>query len=152
MGVISQPQGALATRPLSAGPQVATPEGQCLGRHEFEYALLPDGGELDDAALLRAAQDYRCGFLVTPVPVELEPPLALEGDVVFSCLKGAEDGDGFILRCFNPTESARVARVEGPAASRTRLDERGEDPLPDGSFEVAAGQIATVRLRAGDAP
>ncbi len=65
VGVISQPEGALVTRPHTAGPQVATPEGQCLGRYEAEYALLPDGYALGDGALLREAQDYRHGFLVT---------------------------------------------------------------------------------------
>jgi alpha-mannosidase len=149
VGVISQPEGALVTRPHTAGPQVATPEGQCLGRHEFEYALLPHGGELDDAALLCAAQDYRYGFLITQVPVRLEPPIALHGEVVFSCLKGAEDGDGLILRCFNPSDSVTTARLEGAAVSRTRLDETGEAPLPDGTFELTPGQIATIRLRRG---
>ncbi len=147
VGVISQPEGALSTRPHTAGPPVPTPEGQCLGRHVCEYALLPGGGELDDVALLRAAQDYRCGFLVTPEPVQFDPPLALRGEVVFSCLKGAEDGDGFILRCFNPTEELRSARLEGAAASLTRLDETGEAPLADGSFDLAPGQIVTLRLR-----
>jgi alpha-mannosidase len=147
VGVISQPEAALATRPHTAGPQVATPEGQCLGRHEFEYALLPHGGELDDDALLRAGQDYRWGFLVTQVPLQLEPPIALYGEVVFSCLKGAEDGDGLILRCFNPSDSVRSARLDGAAVSRTRLDETGEDLLGDGIFELAPGQIATLRLR-----
>jgi mannosylglycerate hydrolase len=150
VGVISKPEGALLTRPHTAGPQVSTPEGQCLGRHEFEYALLPHGGGLDAGPLLRAAQDYRYGFLVTAAPVQLAPPIALEGDVVFSCLKGAEDGDGLILRCFNPSESAKHARLEGPALSRTRLDETGEDSLPDGTFELAPGQIATLRLRLAD--
>jgi alpha-mannosidase len=148
VGVISQAEGALVTRPRAAGPQVATPEGQCLGRHRFEYALLPGAGDLDDVALLRAAQDYRYGFLIVAEPVSLEPPLALEGSVVFSCLKGAEDSDGLILRCFNPSASTARARVLGRvSAARTRLDETGEEHLPDGAFEVQAGEVATLRLR-----
>ena len=41
------------------------------------------------------------------------------------------------------------ARVDGEPSrvSRTRLDETGEEPLRDAVFEVAAGQVATVRLR-----
>ena len=101
VGVISQPAG-LATRPQSAGPQIKTPEGQCIGRHELEYALLTDGDTLSDAELIRQSQDYRHGFLRCPPGVEFAPPLSLEGDVVFSCLKGAEDGDGMILRCLTP--------------------------------------------------
>ena len=71
VGVISRPDG-LPTRPRTAGPQVPTPEGQCLGRHEFEYALLPSAGELDDLALLRDSQDYRAGLLIAPDPVSFE--------------------------------------------------------------------------------
>ena len=148
VGVISQPAGVLATRPLSAGPQLETPDGQCLGRHEVEYALLCDADTLDDTTLLREAQDYRSAFLVAPANVEFDPPLILEGDVVFSCLKGAEDDDGLILRCFNPARSPVTARVIGPVSvSRTRLDETGDQSLPEGRLRVRQGEVATLRLR-----
>ena len=148
VGVISQPSNAIATRPRGAGPQVLTPEGQCLGTQEAEYALVLGADELDDVALLRRSQDYRSGCVVVPAQLELAAPLRLEGDVVFSALKGAEDGDGVVLRCFNPAAVGTTVRLEGNvAAARTRLDETGEEPLPDGAFDVAAGQIATIRLR-----
>jgi alpha-mannosidase len=90
--------------------------------------------------------------MVVPGGVQFEPPLALEGDAVFSCLKGAEDDDGLILRCFNPAESPASVRVVGPVTiSRTRLDETGERPLPDGLVQLGEGEIATLRLRASDA-
>jgi alpha-mannosidase len=149
VGIISQPTGAIVTRPLGAGPQVPTPEGQCLGRHEMQYALLTDADTLDDVALLRASQDYRFGPMVVPPGASFESPLAVDGDVVFSCLKGAEDGDGLILRCFNPAGSPVCARVAGPVSVfRTRLDETGERPLPDGVVKLGPHQIATLRLRA----
>jgi mannosylglycerate hydrolase len=152
VGVISQPEGALATRPRTAGPQVPTPEGQCLGSHSAQYAFLPEGNALEDLALLREAQDYRHGFPVTS-PISLGPSLDLQGDVVFSCLKGAEDGDGLILRCFNPGSASITARVGGPVrAWRTRLDEVGEIALPDGEFELGPGEIGTLRLRPAQRP
>jgi alpha-mannosidase len=149
VGLISRPSGAIATRPLGAGPSIETPEGQCLGRHVLEYALLLDADELDDAALLRDSQDYRWDFLGLPPGVRYDAPIGLEGDVVFSCLKGAEDGDGLILRCFNPASDATAAAsVTGPVTlARTRLDETGEEPLADGRVELRPGEIATVRLR-----
>jgi alpha-mannosidase len=153
VGVISRPTGAIRTRPLGAGPAVATPDGQCLGRHELEYALLPGADALDATALLRASQDYRFGFVIAPAGARFEAPLSIQGDVVFSCLKGAEDGDGVILRCFNPGHSpARVQLAGNVTASRTRLDETaiplgpGDDLSRDGAVELAAGQIATFRL------
>ncbi len=148
VGIISKPNGVLASRPQSAGPALATPEGQCLGRHVCEYALVPGADALDDIVLMREAQDYRCGFLTVPTAVELAPPLALKGEVMFSCLKGAEDGDGLILRCFNPARSPASAQIAGElAVSQTRLDETGEQALPDGVVRLNPSQIATLRLR-----
>jgi 2-O-(6-phospho-alpha-D-mannosyl)-D-glycerate hydrolase len=149
VGVISKPSGAIATRPQGAGPATPTPEGQCLGRHELEYALLVGADELDDLSLLRESADYRRGFVVVAgIEASLEPSLALTGDVVFSCLKGAEDGDGVILRCFNPSATVAGATVSGRVSvTRTRLDETAEEPLPDGTTELAPYQIATLRLR-----
>jgi len=148
VGLISRPSGAIATRPLGAGPQLSTPEGQCLGRHEVEYALVPGADALDPLALLRASQDYRFGFLLGGAGTHLDPPLSVHGDVMFSCLKGAEDGDGLILRCFNPRERVATVRIAGNVAvSRARLDETVEQPANDGAAAVGPGEIATFRLR-----
>jgi hypothetical protein len=147
VGIIAKPAG-LPTRPQGAGPQLSTPEGQCLGRHECEYALLTGANALTSVALLRESQDYRCGFLTLPSPIEFDAPLRLDGEVIFSCLKGAEDGDGLILRCFNPSSSPATARISGDVtASATRLDETGEQPMPDGALRVGPYGIATLRLR-----
>ncbi len=147
VGVISRATGALPTRPLGAGPQLATPEGQCVGRHLLEYALRFDADHLDDVALLRASQDYRSPFLVVPPPVQFDPPLRLEGEVVFSCLKGAEDGNGLIMRVFNPSSEAARARVLGPVTvQRLRLDESAGSPVSSGVVEVGPGEITTLRL------
>jgi alpha-mannosidase len=154
VGLISRPTGAIATRPLGAGPQVPTPEGQCLGRHEVEYALLPGADRLDATGLLRASQDYRNGFVVAPAGARFDPPLSLDGNLVFSCLKGAEDGDGLILRCFNAGDSPASGRAAGEIdIFRTRLDETGTagGPTRGGEFELAPGEIGTFRLRSRSA-
>ena len=149
VGLISQPSNAIKTRPLGAGPQTPTPEGQCLGRHRLEYALLLDADGLDDAALVRASQDYRYGFLTTGALAGWNAPLALEGDVVFSCMKGAEDGGGLILRCFNPAPDPAALVVGGALEiSRTRLDETAVQGETRGAVRLRAGEIVTLRLRA----
>jgi alpha-mannosidase len=139
VGTISRPAG-LATRPTAAGPDIATPDGQCRGRHVLEYALRFDGDGLSNAALVRASQDYRIDFLRGD---PFEPPLELGGDVVFSCLKGAEDGDGLVLRVFNPNPQPEELSLSLPAR-RIRLDE--EEPV-DGGLELAPGEIATLLMR-----
>jgi alpha-mannosidase len=140
VGAISQP-GGMATRPMQAGPEIPTPEGQCRGTHVLEYALRLDAVELSDAALVRAGQDYRTDFLEGD---PFAPPLVVAGDVVFSCLKGAEDGDGVVLRVFNPNRTPERVRIEGATAERLRLDE--STAASDG-LELAPGEIATFRLR-----
>ena len=135
VGRISRP-GGMPTRPLAAGPDIATPDGQCRGRHVFEYALRFDGEELSNAALVRASQDYRIDFLRGD---PFEPPFELDGDVVCSCLKQAEDGSGLVLRVFNPNPQPEALTLSLPSR-RIRLDEE-EDV--DGGLELAPGEIAT---------
>ena len=139
VGTISRPPG-LPTRPLSAGPDIATPEGQCRGRHVFEYALRFDGDALTNAALVRASQDYRTDFLRGD---PFEPPLELGGDAVFSCLKEAEDGNGLVLRVFNPNPQQELLTLSRPAR-RIRLD---EDADVDAGLELGPGEIATFLIR-----
>jgi alpha-mannosidase len=80
--------------------------------------------------------------------MEFDAPLGLHGDVIFSCLKGAEDGDGLILRCFNPSGSPANVRITGEVTvSTSRLDETGEQPAPDGGLRLKPHGIATLRLR-----
>jgi alpha-mannosidase len=134
----------LATRPGHAGPPTRTPGAQCLGRHRFELAFRFGASGLGDAALLRASQDYRSDFLETPDGIPVAAPLALDGDLVFSALKGAEDGEGVILRVFNPgRRAARLQLATDAAVSRCRLD---ESPLSGDASRVGAGEIASFRL------
>jgi alpha-mannosidase len=141
VGTISRPPG-LATRPLAAGPDVQTPDAQCPGTHVFEYALRVDAAELTDAALVRAAQDYRSDFLAGDA---FEAPIGIEGDVVFSSLKGAEDDDGLVLRVFNPNATHERVVISGADARRIRLDEEAE---VDGGCELAPHEVATFRIGA----
>ncbi|HEY5692935.1 MAG TPA: glycoside hydrolase family 38 C-terminal domain-containing protein [Gaiellaceae bacterium] len=138
VGTISRPAG-LPTRPVSAGPDIATPDGQCPGRHLFEYALRFDGHDLSNAGLVRAGQDYRTDFLRGD---PFDAPLELSGDVAFSCLKQAENGAGLVLRVFNPNPQPETLALDVPAR-RIRLDEE-EDA--DGGFELAPGEIATFLI------
>jgi alpha-mannosidase len=138
VGTISRPSG-LPTRPDGAGPDIATPEGQCRGRHVLEYALRFDGERLSNAALVRASQDYRTDFLRGD---PFEPPLELAGDVVFSCLKHAEEGYGLVLRVFSPNPQPEALSLSLPAR-RLRLDET-EDA--DGGLELASNEIATFLI------
>src|SRR6266700_2329196 len=53
-------RGDLSTRRGHAGPMEYTPEAQCLGNQEFDYALVPHSGdwEAGEALVLREAQAF----------------------------------------------------------------------------------------------
>jgi alpha-mannosidase len=138
VGTISRPPG-METRPVGAGPQIATPEGQCRGRHVLEYALRFDGETLSNAALVRASQDYCTDFLRGD---PFASPLELGGDVVVSCLKQRESGVGLVLRVFNPNPQPEALTLSLPA-KRVRLDEEND---VDGGLELAPGEIATFLI------
>jgi mannosylglycerate hydrolase len=135
----------LSTRRGGAGPELPVPGAQCHGHHVFEYAL--ELGEPADAELLRRSQDYRYDFVEGAPGVELESPLdPIDGDLVFSALKAAEDGEGAVLRVFDAGEASR-GPGEGPrlpaGAVRCRLDEA---PLEDTDRRLRPGEIASLRL------
>jgi mannosylglycerate hydrolase len=135
----------LTTRRGAAGPQLPVPGAQCPGEHRFQYAL--EIGEPPDAELLRRSQDHRFGFVRGGPGVDLRAPLALDGDMVLSALKGAEDGDGVVLRAFNPGGEPATVRLRAPGALvRCRLD---ETPIGPAAPEIAVrpGEVATVRRR-----
>jgi mannosylglycerate hydrolase len=135
----------LSTRRGGAGPELPVPGAQSHGDHLFEYAV--ELGEPGDAELLRRSQDYRFDFVEGPPGVELKPPLAeLDGDVVFSALKAAEDGNGAILRVFHAGDEERGPGEEPrlpSGARRCRLDEAN---LDDAGARLRPGEIATFRL------
>jgi mannosylglycerate hydrolase len=133
-------RGDLSTRRGHAGPQLPVPGAQCEGLHRFEYAL--EVGEPSDAELLRRSQDQRFEFVQSGPGANFKAPIEVEGDVVVAALKRAEDGDGLVLRAFNPGAEAVAFRVPG-AVKRCRLDETPLGPVP---AAIGPGQIVTLRL------
>jgi mannosylglycerate hydrolase len=135
----------LSTRPGSAGPTLATPEAQCPGEHTFEYAITIAGtDDLTDVAMLRASADYRTPFSVGAPGAQTRGLVSVAGDVLVTALKGAEDGEGMILRVFAPGATGLSIAAEG-TLSRARLDETSAEGDP--SAPLRAGEIRTVRIR-----
>ena len=139
VGTISRPPG-MATRPVGAGPEIATPDGQCRGRHVLEYALRFDG----DDAVERGARAREPGLPdgLPPRATRSSRSLELGGDVVFSASRATEDGAGLVLRVFNPNPQPESLTLSLPAR-RIRLDEE-EDV--DGGLELVPGEIATFLI------
>ncbi|MEO8286103.1 MAG: hypothetical protein ABI670_06670 [Chloroflexota bacterium] len=134
----------LDTRPGHAGPEIATPDAQCLGEQSWQLALLPFGpGELDRVPalteqFLRPPIDFPVQWSKGSGPAEMS---LFSGDplLVVSTLKPSQDGEGASLHAHNPTSGERMGYVDG---QRTRLDEMPSQA--SGAlrpFEVAAWRI-----------
>ncbi len=158
-------RGDLSTRRGYAGPMEYTPEAQCLGDQEFDYALVPHGGdwEAEEALVLREAQAFNTPLraLVTEqhegrLPsqatlVEVEPR-----SLVVSAIKQSENGEGVVVRVYNPLSHAVEASLRpGFACTKafvTNLEERQQEQIfwSGEEEEVQPPEPLHVGLRAGE--
>src|SRR6266700_1135727 len=158
-------RGDLATRQGHAGPMEYTPEAQCQGHHEFDYALVPHSGEwqAEHALVLREAQAFNTPVravvtgqhpgrhLSRAALVEVEPP-----ELVVSAIKRGNAGEGLVVRVYNPLDHAVEASLRpGIAATRafvTNLHEEQREQL-FWSGEGDEGHVSEpvhVGMRAGE--
>jgi alpha-mannosidase len=136
------------------------PEGELQGTLQYDYALSFFAAGTSSAELFRQVQCLR-----SPLPHYMlrtnkiisdasHTFIKLSGDIVFSCLKPAEDLSGVILRVFNPEKKSVKATVElGRVAKRIlrcRLDESGEKEIDSNinafDIQAGAGEIITFKL------
>jgi len=133
----------LLTREGHAGPPEPTPDAQCLGEMDFQYAICPYKGSWLAADIPRKAARFRLPPVVLqelpwlqgkgpksqgPAPeeqglLEVEAP-----EVLLMACKREEDGKAVILRLFNYSEASVRASVRfgRPLHSleETKLNER----------------------------
>jgi alpha-mannosidase len=111
------------------------------GRQRFRVRLVPHGGDWRDAGVVRLAaeltqpafamlESYHEGTL----PAERSFADDGGGSVVVTVLKGAEDGDGYVVRGYESAGRGADATIELPLLGR-RLDLR-----------FGASEIKTVRV------
>jgi hypothetical protein len=153
----------LATRPSGhAGPPVATPGAQCLGRHTFAIAFEPRTTQPLPVRLLSSARAVRLPPRIVPARMPggtapLRRSFArVEGDgaAVLSALKKADDRDSVIVRLFNPgAEDAQASiGVDGQVARAFAvnfLEERQHElAVESGAVRVdlRPHQIQTIEL------
>ena len=141
------------TRPLPAGPGLATPEAQCREGISADLALSvePDPATIQaDELGLRAVAAGEEPLLPSATPL-----LSVTPSVLVSALKPAEDGDGLVLRLLNPGDQPEPVTVAlGFAAERSevRLDEsagaegQSEDEA-EADIVVAPRALRSFRLR-----
>ncbi len=116
------------------GPQLATPDAQCHGRHHFRYAIASFSGDYIDADVKGASQRYR-----TPPPViQGVVDGCISGSGLFrkeshrthvSAIKKHDTRDTLVVRLYNLTvepvvESLHLGRRVSAAWSTDLLEER----------------------------
>ena len=138
------------------------------GRHEFSYALLPHEGDWRKGGTVQKAAEF-----CTPLYVHrgVSHPGALPADgrgfisaepenVIISAFKAAENGEGFVLRCYESHGRRVRAEVSLPAqpeqAEEIDLIERplGRLSVRDSSlsFELGPYEIKSFRLKFSSTP
>ncbi|MFN2321712.1 MAG: alpha-mannosidase [Trueperaceae bacterium] len=88
------------------------------GRHEVTYALLPHGGDPIDAGILSEADDLHAPLRARPTALAAGVAHALEADGIALALSGfkpAADGDGWVVRTYEPRGARGAVRWTGAA-------------------------------------
>jgi alpha-mannosidase len=155
-GLITRPGG-------KAGWHTLTPEAQCQGQHTFRYAVFPHAGDEEGclAEINAQAELFHYPFMSVRRKSSvngLSEKSLLEfssRNVVLSAIKEAEDGNGYIVRWWNPANAAAENRLTAgfpvSSAAETNLRERTIKKIRErnGSFSINTNPcgISTLRLK-----
>lgn len=92
---------------------------QCLGKSSYRLAIYPHKGDWQAGEVYKEALNFnnhislvQTGKANGELPSELSFIKVSPDDLVFSALKISEDGNGFVLRIYNPTEKDIEGKVE----------------------------------------
>jgi mannosylglycerate hydrolase len=158
VGWLARPR--LPNRRELAGPPIATPAAQCLGKHVFHYSLVPHSGGWESAFVQahHFAHPLR-SVTTTAGKGELAPSASLlsaaPSALVLSALRAAENGQGIIVRLYNIASQPTwgEVRLEEPYAAAEVVN-LNEEPLDQAEVEngrvrlsLKPNEIITLRFR-----
>lgn len=151
------------TRQSTAGPAIATPEAQMLGRKlTFKYSIIPHAGKWNESHAQLEAHAFVQGLKAMPVlytsesaklPTQLSFVSVESDNAMLSSIKQCEDGKGWALRVWNGTEGPAKAKVSlFKSPSKVCISNLREDCV-EGlassdklALELPAKKIQTFRL------
>jgi mannosylglycerate hydrolase len=158
VGWLARPR--LPNRRQLAGPPIAAPAAQCLGKHVFHYSLVPHSGGWESAFVQahRFAHPLR-GVTTTAGKGQLAARASLlsiaPSALVLSALKASENEQGIIVRLYNTASQPTwgEVRLEEPY-EKVELVDLNEEPLGQAEVEdggvrlsLKANEIITLRFR-----
>ena len=135
------------TRAGGAGPYLATPDAQCQGTHQFDYAVVPHAGGWVEANVHGQAESFvtpvHSAAIATAIDTPVRSFVSIDApEIVFSAFKLAENSDDFVLRVYNIAPREAEGRVRfGWKPASVRLAKLSEQPL-----EELAAHNDSVRL------
>jgi len=152
------PHGGVMRISLLRSPTLPDPEAD-QGEHRFAYSLLPHAGSWGEATIAQAyaLNDPLIAVRPESQAVALQPIsllLAEPANIVVETIKGAEDGNGLIVRLYESQRRRSRARLHlgfklGSAWLTNLLEENQAALTPDGNMltlSVRPYEIVTLRL------
>ena len=152
----------LSTRKSHAGPFLATPQAQMIGKWTFDYSVIPHSGG-DTILSYQQAYGFSAPLRAVSTPphdgklpakgsfIQVSPP-----EFILSAVKTAEDGQGWLVRGYNITAEEIPVTLQPwrrfPHAARITLAEQPLStlaPAADGSvtFTARGHEIVSVLFR-----
>ena len=151
------------TRIGDAGPEIFTPEAQCLREMNFEYAVYPHQGHYDEGGVLAEADRFNNAVKVfvtnrhsgsLPLAKSFFSIQDSQNSVRVTSIKRADDRKGVVIRLYNggtnPTRVNLTSSLKINTAVRVNFleEEKTQVLIEENQFEmtVASKSIETIYL------
>ena len=108
---------------------------QCLGTHTFKYAFMPFEGTVESANVWQTAERFNHTVRAAQIGPAMDGKLPMEQSFLevenpalhVSAVKQSENGEGWVVRLFNPTDSMQSGKIllnggMGPPAAQSPVE------------------------------
>ena len=149
----------MSTRRGHAGPGLATPGAQCLGKWEYDYAIIPHSNNFNAACQLAYGFETELkavdsGLHSGETPIQGSFIAHSPETFIISAVKEAEDGTGWVLRGYNITAdpielSLRPIRGFGKVslANMAEVEQESLTPEADGGVKLNVPGHRVITLK-----